>query len=185
MGAWQSFFINLRLLRHFTPRNDTLQMGKERVLKRDEAIVGAIIFLFGGATVLLSLRMPIGTFRIAGTGMFPLFLGILLMFLSGIFILKIFFQGKERQEKKGASIESPGSPIQLILFLGTMVLVTLFFNQLGYPLSSFLLMVALLRTLGIKSWRFNLPLSFITAVVSYFLFVQWLKIPLPKGWIGI
>jgi hypothetical protein len=154
-------------------------------LKKDEAIVGVIIFLFGGATVLLSLKMPIGTFRMAGTGMFPLFLGILLMFLSGIFILKIFFQGKEGHVKKEASIESSGAPIQLILFLGTMVLVTLFFNQLGYPLSSFLLMVALLRILGIKSWRFNLPLSFITAVVSYFLFVQWLKIPLPKGWIGI
>lgn len=154
-------------------------------MKRDEAIVGVIIFLFGGATVLLSLKMPIGTFRMAGTGMFPLFLGILLMILSGIFVLKIFYQGMAAKIKKEPSPESTGSPIQLILFLGTMVLVTLFFNQLGYPLSSFLLMVVLLRTLGIKRWRFNLPLSFITAVVSYFLFVQWLKIPLPKGWIGI
>ena len=144
-----------------------------------------VIFLFGVITTFFSLKMPIGTFRMGGTGLFPLCLGILLMILSGAFILKFFFQGKEEQVKKGASIESSESPVQLILFLGTMVLVTLFFNQLGYPLSSFLLMVALLRTLGIKSWRFNLPLSFITAVVSYFLFVQWLKIPLPKGWIGI
>jgi hypothetical protein len=47
------------------------------------------------------------------------------------------------------------------------------------------LMLALLRILGVKRWRLNLPLSFITAVVCYFLFVQWLKIPLPKGLIGI
>jgi hypothetical protein len=46
-------------------------------------------------------------------------------------------------------------------------------------------MLALLRILGVKRWRFNLPLSFITAAVCYFLFVQWLKIPLPKGWIGL
>jgi hypothetical protein len=46
-------------------------------------------------------------------------------------------------------------------------------------------MLALLRILGVKRWRFNLPLSFITAAACYFLFVQWLKIPLPKGWIGI
>jgi hypothetical protein len=51
-------------------------------LKKDEAIVGVIIFLFGGVTVLLSLKMPIGIFRMAGTGMFPLILGILLMILS-------------------------------------------------------------------------------------------------------
>jgi hypothetical protein len=154
-------------------------------LKKDEAIVGIVIFLFGGLTALLSLKMPIGTFRMAGTGMFPLFLGILLMILSGAFISKILFQGKEEQVKKEVPTESSESPIQLILFLGTMVLATLFFNQLGYPLTSFLLMVALLRILGIKRWGQNILISVVTAVGSYFLFVKWLDIPMPKGWIGI
>ena len=117
-------------------------------MNRDEIIVGIVIFLFGAVTVVLSLRMPIGTFRIAGTGMFPLILGILLMILSGTFILRIFFQGKEERVKKKATPEPTGSSIQLVLFLGTMVLVTLFFDKLGYPLSAFLLMMALLRVLG-------------------------------------
>ena len=154
-------------------------------MKKDEVIVGVVIFLFGGATVLLSLKMPIGTFRTAGTGMFPLILGILLMILSGAFVSRIFFEGKEEQVKKEASIESSESPKQLIFFLGAMVLVTLFFNKWGYPLSAFLLMLALLRVLGVKRWTLTLPLSLMVAVVCYFLFVQWLKIPLPKGWIGI
>jgi putative tricarboxylic transport membrane protein len=154
-------------------------------LKRDEAIVGIVIFLFGGLTALLSLKMPIGTFRMAGTGMFPLILGIILMVLSGAFILKFSFQGKEEQIKKEASIESSESPIQLILFLGAMVLATLFFNRLGYPLTSFLLMVALLRILGIKRWGLNILISVVTAIGSYFLFVKWLDIPMPKGWIGL
>ena len=154
-------------------------------MNRDEIVVGIVIFIFGGITALLSLRMPIGTFRNAGTGMFPLFLGILLMILSGAFILKIFFQGKKEQVEKEASIESSESPIQLILFLGTMALATLFFNQLGYPLISFLLMLGLLRILGIKRWGLNILISVVTAVGSYFLFVKWLNIPMPKGWIGI
>jgi len=155
------------------------------MMKRDEMVVGIVIFLFGGLTALLSLRMPIGTFRLAGTGMFPLCLGILLMILSGAFTLRIFFQGKEEQIRKEASIESSESPLQLILFLGAMALATLFFNQLGYPLTSFLLMVALLRILGIKRWGQNILISLVTAVGSYFLFVKWLDIPMPKGWIGI
>jgi len=154
-------------------------------LKRDEAIVGAVIFLFGLITTALSLNMPIGTFRVAGTGMFPLILGILLMILSGAFVSKIFFQGKDKAVTQEASIESSASRRSLILFLGTMVLVTLLFNKLGYSLSAFLLMLALLRVLGMKRWTLTLPLSLMTAVVCYFLFVQWLKIPLPKGWIGI
>jgi len=154
-------------------------------MEKDEATVGIVIFLFGGLTAILSLRMPIGTFRMAGTGMFPLFLGILLMILSGVFVLKFFFQGKEEQVKKEASIQSSESPMQLILFLGAMALATLFLNQLGYPLISFLLMVALLRILGIKRWGLNILISVVTAAGSYFLFVKWLDIPMPKGWIGI
>jgi putative tricarboxylic transport membrane protein len=154
-------------------------------LDRDEIIVGIVIFLFGASTALLSLRMPIGTFRMAGTGMFPLFLGILLMILSGVFILKIFFQGQKGQVKKEAPIESSESPIQLILFLGTMVLATLFFNRLGYLLVSFLLMLGLLRILGMKRWGINILISVVTAVGCYFLFVRWLAIPMPKGWIGL
>jgi len=154
-------------------------------MKRDEIAVGIVIFIFGGITVLLSLKMPIGTFRMAGTGMFPLILGIILMILSGAFVLKIFFQGKEGQVKKEPSPESSESPMQLILFLGAMVLATLFFNQLGYPLTSFLLILSLLRILGIKRWGLNILISVVTAVGSYFLFVKWLDIPMPKGWIGI
>ena len=153
-------------------------------MNRDETIVGIVIFFFGGLTALLSLRMPIGTFRMAGTGMFPLCLGILLMILSGMFVLKIFIQ-REEQVKKEASIESSESPIQLILFLGAMVLATLLFNPLGYPLISFLLMLGLLRILGIKRWGLNILISVVTSVGSYFVFIQWLGIPMPKGWVGL
>jgi len=153
-------------------------------VKRDEAIGGMILLLFGMVTIVLALRMPIGTFRIAGTGMFPLILGILLMFLSCIFLLKLLYQHKKTTTRRDSAAVR-GSPVQLILFFGTMVLATAFFNQLGYPLASFLLLVALLRTLGMKQWILNILLSLMTAVVSYFLFVQWLKIPLPKGWIGL
>jgi hypothetical protein len=154
-------------------------------VKKDEAIVGVVIFLFGGLTTLLSLRMPIGTFRIAGTGMFPLFLGILLMALSAIFIVRILYQNRKTTARKVVVPGDRSSPAQLILFLGTMVLATTFLNKLGYPLTSFLLMIALLRSLGVKKWIFNFIISFMTAGASYFLFVQWLKIPMPKGWIGL
>ena len=154
-------------------------------MNKNEMAGGILLFLFGAITTLLSLKMPIGTFRMGGTGLFPLCLGILLMILSGAFILKIFFQSKEEQVKKGTSIESSGSPIQLILFLGTMAVATLFFNKLGYPLTSFLLMLGLLRILGMKRWGLNILISVVTAVGSYFLFVKWLNIPMPKGWIGI
>jgi putative tricarboxylic transport membrane protein len=154
-------------------------------VKRDQIISGIILFVFGGITTLLSLRMSLGTFRAAGPGLFPFILGVFLMILSGVFLLNIFLKRKKEPGKKELETETPGSAWTLILFLGTMALATLFFNPLGYPLISFLLMVALLRILGMKRWAFNILLSLVTAGVSYILFVGWLKIPLPKGFIGI
>jgi putative tricarboxylic transport membrane protein len=154
-------------------------------LKKNEVIGAILLFLIGCVTVILSLRMPLGTFRMAGTGLFPFCLGILLMLLSSLFLLKLYFQGKRPSEKKERSAQMTGSPKKLGLFFGAMVLSTLFFNTLGYPLVSFLLMLSLLKILGMKHWGLNILISVITAVWSYFLFVQWLQIPLPKGWIGL
>ena len=144
-----------------------------------------MIFIFGGITVLLSLRMPLGTFRMAGPGLFPFCLGILLMMLSGVFLLKLFGQRRKTLDKGKQDTQIPGAPRQMVLFFGTMVVATLFFNFLGYPLVAFLLMLGLLRTLGISRWGLTLLISGFTAAGSYIIFVQWLQIPLPKGWIGL
>jgi putative tricarboxylic transport membrane protein len=129
--------------------------------------------------------MSLGTFRAAGPGLFPFILGVFLMILSAVFLLNLFLQKEREPGKKEVQTEIPGSAKRIILFLGVMALAILFFNPLGYPLISFLLMVALLRILGMKRWAFNILLSLVTAGVSYFLFVGWLKIPLPRGFIGI
>ena len=154
-------------------------------MNRDDVISAILLFFFGGITAVLSLSMPLGTFRMAGAGMFPFCLGILLMLLSGGFLLKLFLKGKKTAERKGRATGLPGATQQLNLFFGAMVLATLFFNTLGYPLVAFLLMSALLRILGVKRWILNILISLVTAVGSYVLFVQCLQIPLPKGWLGL
>jgi putative tricarboxylic transport membrane protein len=158
--------------------------SKGERLNTHEIIGGVVIFLFGAVTTLLSIRMPIGTFRKSGTGLFPLCLGILLMVLSGLFLLQRFLK-RQTTDKKIPITETPGSTAQMIFFFAVMVFATLFLNRLGYPLTSFLLLLALLKILGMKRWSLNILLSLGTSAVCYLLFVQWLKIPLPKGWIGI
>jgi putative tricarboxylic transport membrane protein len=152
-------------------------------VNRDELAGGVLIFLFGAVTSYVSLKMPIGTFRAAGSGLFPLCLGLLLMALSGALVFRVLLQ--REKEKKERTVKIPNLPRQVILFLGTMVLATLLFSKLGYPLMSFLMLLALMRILGMKRWAWNVLLSFMVTGVSYILFVYWLKIPLPKGWIGL
>jgi hypothetical protein len=45
--------------------------------------------------------------------------------------------------------------------------------------------LCLLRILGFKQWTLNLTVSLLTAAGSYARFVYGLKIPLPKGFLGI
>ena len=144
-----------------------------------------LLFLFGASTAYLSLRMPIGTFRAAGTGLFPLSLGVLLMVLASLFLLNLRAQAPSPAQGQAATREAPESQRQMLLFLGAIILATLLLDPLGYPLSALLLLVTLLRILGTKQWRMNLLISGLTTVVAYLVFVQWLKIPLPMGWLGL
>jgi putative tricarboxylic transport membrane protein len=154
-------------------------------MKRDELIGCGIVFLFGGITAILSLQMPIGTFRMAGAGLFPLCLGILLMILSLLFLLNLLFGEKAAPQTHGPDAITPANAKQVLLFLGTTAAATLCLGFLGYPAFCFLLMLFLLWILGIRRPVFLLGLSLLTAVGAYLLFVRFLKIPLPKGLIGL
>jgi hypothetical protein len=125
--------------------------------------------------------MPIGNFRSAGSGLFPLGLGVLLMILSLAYLLG----SRIRHRLEEAPGQAPGSSGRVARFTGTIALSILLMKPLGYPLVSFLLILAQLRILGMKRWGFNAVIALSTAAVSYLLFVQWLKIPLPKGVIGL
>ena len=152
-------------------------------MKRVEVASGVVLFLVGSVTALLSLKMRVGSFRAAGSGLFPLCLGLLLMGLSAACLLKSLQKtdpGKTAPGPAGA-----GAARQVALYVGAIVVAILLLSRIGYPLFCAMLLLALLRILGMKNWLHAGLLAILTAVVSYMLFVRWLLIPLPKGWIGL
>jgi putative tricarboxylic transport membrane protein len=154
-------------------------------MKRGELIEGGVLFLCGGITVALSLQMPIGTFRMAGSGLFPLCLGIALMLLALLYFANLLLEKDAKRQSPKAAVASPGAAGQMLLFLGASALATLCLNFLGYTLTSFLLMFSLLAILGVRQPVLLISLPLLTAAGSYLLFVQFLRIPLPKGLIGL
>ncbi len=154
-------------------------------MRARNAAGGVVLLLFGIATALLSLTLPIGTFRAAGSGLFPLCLGLLLMALAAIFLLNLRVRAPAQVQSDAGVHAAPESPGQVLLFLGASAFATLLLGPLGYPLSAIFLLVALLWLLGVRQWRMNLLISSLTTVVAYLVFVRWLKIPLPTGWLGL
>ena len=78
----------------------------------------------------------------------------------------------------------PGRRGNLAILLGSIVAYTLLVERAGYVLSTFALLVLLMKRLG-ASWRATLFASFIGTALTYIMFAYWLRVPLPNGTWGL
>ncbi len=154
-------------------------------MNRNDAFGGALVCLFGVLTVCLSLKMPIGTFRAAGPGLFPLCLGLLLVVLSAAFTFTTVLRLRRTERRFGAASDTFGSAKPVLGFMAVIAFAAGFLEHLGYAPTAFIVVMALLQILGTNYWRRNLLISMAASAVSHFLFVRWLQIPFPQGWIGL
>jgi hypothetical protein len=154
-------------------------------VNRNDAVGGALIFLFGALTIYLSLRMPLGTFRAAGPGLFPLCLGLLLVVLASIFTLATVMRPHRDRRQEGKTPADAGSVTPVIGFMAVIAFAGIFLEHLGYAPTAFIVVIALLQILGGRYWRRNLLISLAAGAVSHFLFVRWLQIPFSQGVLGL
>jgi putative tricarboxylic transport membrane protein len=145
-----------------------------------------LLLLFGAVTAGMSLQIRVGTLRAPGSGFFPFYLGLLLILLAAIHL----GQSRRAGQVLAGSAEAPsGSPAgswrRVLSFLGAIALGIALLSVLGYPLVAFLLMSILLYLLGLQRWSAIVSIALCAAGASYLLFVRWLQIPLPKGWLGL
>lgn len=149
-------------------------------------MAASVLLIFvGGITTLLSLQLPLGTLHMPGSGFFPFFLGLMLMGLAALQTLLLWWRAGAGTAESPAEGKAEGSARQVLIFMGIIALATALLDPLGFPLVAFLLMVALLKLLGLRRWRDSALIAFLTAGASYILFVRWLQIPMPKGWLGL
>jgi hypothetical protein len=150
---------------------------------KSETVVALVFLLFGALVAILALQMPLGTFRMAGPGLFPLCLGLVLMALAGGLLVQLRLAPPKTKPPADKAPAEPLARPRLLAFLGVLVGATLGLDVLGFILTIFLTMLSLLMILGSRRWLANLGLALVTALASHGLFVMWLKIPLPAGWL--
>jgi hypothetical protein len=57
-------------------------------------------------------------------------------------------------------------------------------KPLGFPIAICLFLLAAIRVFGFRRWAITLFIATGLTVVSYLMFVAWLKVPLPLGIVG-
>lgn len=78
----------------------------------------------------------------------------------------------------------PGRRGNLAILLGSIVAYTLLVERVGFVLTTFAMLVLLMKRLG-AGWRATLIASFLGTLVTYLLFAYWLRVPLPNGTWGL
>lgn len=154
-------------------------------MNRNDVYGGVSILIFGALTVVFSLKMPIGTLRAAGPGLFPLSLGVLLMLLAGGFTLGSLRRNWRARKTTAASFEHGRSAGPVIGFMAVIGFAAGFLDTLGYAPTAFVIVFALLQILGRRQWRWNLIISLASSAGSHYIFIRWLQIPFPQGWLGL
>jgi hypothetical protein len=126
-----------------------------------------------------SLRLPLGSWQNPAPGFFPFLLSLALAALSLTLLIGSF--------KKPGAAPQPDHASRSRKVWGTLAGLFAFYafmEPLGFLISSFLVLVFLLRAIAMQRWRLTVGISAGTALASYLVFDRLLKLPLPRGMAG-
>lgn len=128
-----------------------------------------------------SWRLSLGNLHEIGPGFFLFFVATLMGILSLGSLTKVLMS-------RARIVPAFSSYKKLIGVIWTFIIsivLTLFFDTLGFVIMAMLFMTALLRLVGKERWLRLSIVTALTTVLSYFLFKVLLKIELPAGFLGI
>ena len=142
--------------------------------------IAASLILAGLAGLILyeASQLAFGSIRVPQTGFFPSILAILLLFFS----IALLVQTCRRAGGTGGEQPIKNEAwTRISITLAAMLGFALVPERLGFLLSTFTVMLLLLRVIEPQKWSRVIVVALATALVSYFLFARWLNIPLPAG----
>ena len=156
-------------------------------MKINDAIWGAL-FIIGAAAVLIHVQ---GFPRIPGQNVGPgLFPGLI---AAGIAICGVILVLRGLRARSGISgadsarwialppwLRSPKHLAALGVFVAVNVLYVLVVDRLGFLITGFLYLLALMWVLGVR-WRVAIPVAIVTTLAIHYAFYKLLKVPLPWG----
>ena len=150
-------------------------------MKIHDTIFG-LIFLALGTLVLFAVRgFPNIPGQPVGPALFPGLIAVGLCITGVMLVIKGI-----RQQASTAWfawedwVHSPRHVIALLVLLGAVIFYIAFANSLGFLPTSFLMLLALFKVLGV-SWRRNLIVALVATFVVHFAFYKLLRVPLPWG----
>ena len=151
-------------------------------MEHRDRISSIILLVFSFLVCVASYRLPvgIGSWNDPGPGFFPFWAGVIMGVLSFVAYLKAL-------RTKGEDIGPWYSREKWKKVFWILVIIMAYafvLERAGFVVSTFLLLFVLFRVVEGQRWGFAVGGSLAVAVLAYGIFDRWLKLQLPKGFLG-
>ena len=153
-------------------------------MKKADQWSGLALSILSAGMIWAALRLPYGNVHNPGPGFFPLWLGVILGGMS----IALFVQttrGKESERTLKEILEEDVRWGKVLLVLGALIIYGFLMDYIGFLIVTFLLMIVLLRFIEPQPWMVVIAWALGGSVGSYLIFEVWMKLRLPKGFLGI
>ncbi len=145
-------------------------------MHRPDATAAAAVLAFAAIAVYEAARLPFGTAHNPGPGFFPWWGSLALGALALVCLTQAL-----RARPAAAPAAVRGRLPKVGGLLAVLVAYVLALEPLGYPASTFLLVLFTLRVGEPHRWAVALGVAALASLGSYVVFAVWLQVPLPPG----
>jgi putative tricarboxylic transport membrane protein len=145
---------------------------------------GALFLIVSILICLGAARYPYGSLHNPGPGFLPLWLGVVLGGLSVVLLI-----GTALHPQKAKPLADVGAEKirwgKVLIAIAALILYSVLMDLIGFLLVTFLFMAALIRFIDPQTWKKVIGWALVGSVGSYLIFEVWMKLRLPKGFLGV
>jgi putative tricarboxylic transport membrane protein len=144
-----------------------------------------ILFLIVAILICLgSIRFSYGNVHNPGPGFLPFWLGIVLGLLSILLLIKTTLQRKDAMLFRQVFTEKIRWG-KVLITLVALILYGIIMESAGFLLLTFLFLAFLIRFVDPQPWKRVIGWAMVGSAGSYLIFEVWMKLRLPKGFLGV
>ena len=148
---------------------------------RANLVIGGIGLFVSAGYLAMTVRLPFGAMDRPGAGVFPLAVGIVMLIAS----LFTMWEGWRFERSERVAIPRGTDRRRLLALVGLLLGYFLALPWLGQAVTSTLFCILLMRMLSALGWTRIIVYSLVISLVLYGLFVVLLKVPMPRGVLGL
>lgn len=152
-------------------------------MKIAETTFGLAVLIFGGLMLRESLKLDYYVQDVPGPGFLPVWVALGTVVLGAGLVL----QGVRASHDADSDAAWPSSTGWLriaVVWVGLAVVLVVL-ESAGFLVSAALFSALVAVGLGVRSWRLLATMPVLSAAALYVIFALWLRVPLPKGILGI